>query len=236
MTAISEAPASAAATAISNTAQTNSAPFSIQTTTAPSSSQITGSLSPTRVIVVTSVLNQHGEETVTSIPNNNNTDSHTSNLGAVIGGITAGVVALIAIAALAFLFLRRRRRRNQPQVPRKFSLKENLDLMYKDRRSLKSLFKSDTPSELIGSVPDLNAPISEKDWEKRYESPGDVGKFKLLNPQRSSRDLSLVSPLSQNFRDDHSDPAELPAQGNAKTITVHEMPERSNTRKPAKLP
>lgn len=230
MTVMSDAPSSATSTALSTT---SSRIQSGQSTSVPVSNQPSSSLGPTSspsatsVIVVTSVIN--GKETVTTIPSNNNNGSH-SNLGAVIGGVVAGVVALLAIIALAFLLLRQRRRRNPPHIYRSFSLKENLDLMYGGRGSLKSLFKSDTPSELIGSVPDLNSEINEKEWEKRYESPGDVGKATLLAPQRSARDLRQASPLSQNFprdSDASSEPVELPTQ---EKIT-HELPERSNTRR-----
>ncbi len=207
MTAMSEAPASS--TAMSSSLQSTS---STQITSTSLSSQTTSNPSATSVVVVTSVFSDNGKETVTTIPKDSNAGSHTLNMGAVIGGSVAAAIALIAIITLSFLLLRRQRGRNPPRVFRNFSLKDGLDPMYHDRRSLKSLFKSDTPSELIGSVPDLHAGVDEKNWEKQYESPGDIGKVTLLNPQRSAKDLPQVSPLSQSFSNDHHEPTELPAQ------------------------
>lgn len=115
---------------------------------------------------------------------------------------------------------------------RKFSLKDNLDSMYKDRQSHGWQSKSDGPSELAGSVPDSHPDVAEKVWEKRYESPSDVGKVTLLKPQSSGRDLSLVSPMSQTFPDNHTEPAELPARSNTKTATMSELPGRSDVREP----
>ena len=229
MTIMSEAPSSATVTP-------NVAP----TTSATSSSQTADTLSPTSVIVVTSVRSQDGEKTIitstATVSNSQITGSPNSqpiNLGSRIAGIVCAALGVMIIATVVFFLLRwRRRRRNPPHAFRKFSLKENLDPMYRNTRSLKSIFKSDTPSELIGSVPDVSSSesVGEKQWEKHYESPNDFGK--LLIPKPSASNLKPVSPLSQNSPDDNKEPTEKPSQGElAKPDIVYELPERSNTRK-----
>ena len=250
MTMMSGSPSSAMAT--SSTVQTTSAASSSQTagtsdptstvgvTSTISSAQTAGTLSPTSVVVVTSVLEQNGEEAVitsTAIVSNSTStgrpNPQTTNIGPMIAGIVCGIVAVMLLATLAFFLLRwQRRRRNPPQALRKFSLKDNLDPMYRNTRSLKSIFKSDTPSELAGSTPDLSSPESEgdKQWEKRYENPSDFGK--LLLPRPSAENIRRLSPLSQEFPDEKSQPAEAPTQDDlAQPGIVYEMPERSNTLK-----
>ena len=229
MTMMSEAPSSA--TTVSNTPHT---------TSAPPSSQSTGTLNPTSVVVVTSVLDQDGQKvtvtstpTVTSSPVNDSHGSQPNHLGSIIAGVVVAAIAIMVIATITFFLLRWRRRRNSPSHPfRKFSLKDDLDPMYRNTRSLKSIFKSDTPSELIGSVPDLSSSesVGEKDWEKRYESPSDFGK--LLLPQPSASNLRKSSLVSQTFPDDNKEHADIPSPNEqAKPGVVYEMPERSNTRK-----
>lgn len=223
MTSMSEAPSSATAVptnSASSLAESGSMPSSGQITSSIPSSQITGSTNATSVVFVTSVLNQDGKATVTTISKDLNTNPYTSHTAAIIGGAVGGAVALIALLALSFWLLRRRQGREPPHLFRILSLKDGLDSMYKDQRSPDSSSRSNAPSELVGSVPEPDAANDEKDWEKRYEKPGDVGRVSRLAPQRSARELLPGSPLSQSFSHETRDSAELPAD-----TKIHELPD-----------
>ena len=230
MTIMSEKPASASVT---NT------PGAV-TTSAPSSSQ-SSSPGATSVVFVTSVLNQDGGKaaTTTAAPqntgpaDNNSSNNNAPHIGTIVGGAVAGAAALIAIAIIAFFLLRRRKRQGEGRHQfQRFSLHDDLDPMYRDRRSVKSLFQSDKASELEGSVPDLPGELEDKALERRYDSPGDVGRLAVTQVSRGyrgDRGTSQVSPLSQNFSTDEIEPAELPSYKSPPP--VFEMPERSSTKR-----
>lgn len=209
-------------------------------TTAASASATISTTAPSgdsSIVVVSTVFNQKKSPTTNGGPVSGtanvqgNSGSSSMSTGAIIGSAIGGVVALVAIATIAFLVLRWRRR--QPQHPSHwFSLNSNVEPMYDNRRSIRSLFQTDKP-ELEGSTPDLSYLTAEQRQCPDYESPREIGMTPPISPL-GPFGITRESLVSQNNSIENAQPVELPGNekaGSGGAQSPSELPERSRSEK-----